>query len=83
MQFRFRDAPEWFGDHVFQYYIDELHRIHMAAKKGKEYNDKKFKEIAVEYFTDKGFEVWLDKDNLLWFDIDPNSPKWTFEILRS
>lgn len=83
MQFRFRDAPEWFHDHFLKYHVNELHSIHMAGKKSAEYNDKKFKQIAVEYFTLKGFEVWLDQDNYLWFDVDENSAKWTFEILRN
>ena len=83
MQFRFRDAPEWFRDHMLKYYINELHSIQMAAKKGKEYNDEQFKRIAVEFFTRKGFEVWLDKNNQLWFDVDPDSAEWTFEILRT
>lgn len=83
MQFRFRDAPEWFCDVIYKNYIDELHSIQMARKKSAEYSDEQFKRIAVEFFTNKGFEVWLDKDNLLWFDVDPNSANWTFEILRN
>jgi hypothetical protein len=82
MQFRFRDGPEWFHDHILKY-IDELHSIQMAGKKSKEYNDSEFKQIAVEFFTRKGFEVWLDKNNQLWFNIDPDSAEWTFEILRT
>jgi len=82
MQFRFRDGPEWFHDHILKY-IDELHSIQMAGKKSKEYNDSEFKQIAVEFFTNKGFQVWLDKNNQLWFDIDPDSARWTFEILRT
>jgi hypothetical protein len=42
-----------------------------------------FKEIALDYFSNKGFTVWLDEENHLWFDVDSNSPKWTFEILRN
>jgi hypothetical protein len=83
MQFRFRDAPEWFHNHFVNYYVDELHSIQMAGKKSKEYIDSEFKQIAVEFFTNKGFEVWLDENNLLWFDVDPDSAKWTFEILRT
>lgn len=83
MQFAFRDAPEWFGDHILKYYIDELHNIQMARKKSKEYNDEHFKRIAVEFFTNKGFEVWLDKNNQLWFDVDQTESKWTFEILKN
>ena len=82
MQFRFRDAPEWFYGHILKY-IDELHSIQMAGKKTKEYNDSVFKQIAVEFFTKKGFKVWLDKNNQLWFDVDANSAEWTFEILRT
>lgn len=82
MQFRFRDGPEWFHDHIFKY-IDELHSIQMAGKKSAEYNDELFKRTAVEFFTRKGFTVWLDENNLLWFDVDPNSAEWTFEILRN
>ena len=33
MQFAFRDAPEWFYDHLIKYYIDELHSIQLAGKK--------------------------------------------------
>jgi hypothetical protein len=55
----------------------------MAAKKNEEYNDLKLKEIVVEFFTNKGFTVWLDKENHLCFDVDPDSAKWTYEILRS
>lgn len=83
MQFRFRDGPEWFHDHIVKYYIDELHSIQMAGKKSAEYNDELFKRTAVEFFTRKGFKVWLDKNNQLWFDIDPDSAEWTFEILRT
>ena len=82
MQFRFRDGPEWFHDHILKY-IDELHSIQMAGKKSSKYNDEQFKRIAVEFFTRKGFTVWLDKNNHLWFDVDPDSAKWTFEILRT
>ena len=82
MQFRFRDGTEWFHDHIVKY-IDELHSIQMAGKKSKEYNDSEFKQIAVEFFTNKGFQVWLDKNNQLWFDINPDSARWTFEILRT
>lgn len=52
-------------------------------KKSAEYNDQKFKEMAVEFFTNKGFTVWLNQDNHLCFDVDPDSAKWTFEILRN
>lgn len=83
MQFSFRDAPEWFSDHILKYYIDELHSIQMAGKKSKEYNDEQFKQIAVEFFTDKGFTVWLNKNKQLWFDVDQTDSKWTFEILRN
>ena len=83
MQFRFREAPEWFYGHLIEHYIDELHRIQMAGKKSSKYNDEQFKRIAVEFFTNKGFEVWLDKNHQLWFDVDPDSAKWTFEILRT
>jgi hypothetical protein len=82
MQFRFREAPKWFHDHILNYYTDELHAI-QAALTVPDYNDRKFKEVAVEFFTSKGFTVWLDQDNHLWFDVDPNSTKWTFEILRN
>jgi len=83
MNFAFGDAPEWFRDHILKYYIDELHTIQKAAKTIPVYNDQKFKEIAVTYFTKRGFTVWLDQDNQLWFDVDANSPKWTFEILKN
>jgi hypothetical protein len=55
----------------------------MAAKKSAEYDDLKLKEMAVEFFTNKGFTVWLDKNNQLCFDVDPDSARWTYEILRS
>jgi hypothetical protein len=83
MQFAFRDAPEWFYAHIIKCYIDELHSIQMAGKKNSEYNDEQFKRIAVEFFTNKGFTVWLNQAGQLWFDVDPNSTKWTFEILRT
>ena len=83
MQFRMKNAPKWFCDVIFKHYTDELHAINMAAKTMPDYDDKKFKDIAVEFFTKKGFTVWLDKENRLCFDLDPDSPKWTFEILRS
>ena len=79
MQFRMKNAPKWFCDVIYKHYIDELH----AIEQDPNYNDQKFKEIAVEYFTCEGFTVWLDKENRLCFDVDPDSPKWTFEILRS
>lgn len=83
MQFAFRDAPEWFYAHIIKCYIDELHSIQMAGKKNSEFNDEQFKRIAVEFFTNKGFTVWLNQAGQLWFDVDPNSTKWTFEILRT
>jgi hypothetical protein len=83
MQFAFRDAPEWFYAHIIKCYIDELHSIQMAGKKNSEYNDEQFKRIAVEFFTNKGFTVWLNQAGQLWFDVDPNSTKWTFEIIRT
>jgi hypothetical protein len=83
MQFAFRDAPEWFHDHILKCYIDELHSIQMAAKKGSKYNDEQFKRIAVEFFTNKGFTVWQNAAGQLWFAVDPDSAKWTFEILRT
>ena len=83
MQFRFREAPKWFHDHVLNYYTEELHNIQKAANTEPIYSDQKFKEIAVDYFTSKGFTVWLDADNHLWFDVDPDSAKWTWEILRN
>ena len=83
MQFRFKNAPEWFCDVIYKHYIDELHSIHKAGKKSAEYNDEQFKRIAVEYFTNKGFTVWLDINNQLCFDVDPDSARWTYEILRS
>lgn len=83
MQFSFRDAPEWFYNHLIEHYIDELHSIQMAGKKTKEYNDEQFKRIAVEFFTNKGFTVWQNEAGQLWFDVDQNDTKWTFEILRT
>jgi hypothetical protein len=83
MQFAFREAPEWFCNIIYKHYIDELHTIEQVAKTIPDYNDQRFKEIAVDYFTRKGFTVWLDQDNHLWFDVDPDSAKWTFEILRN
>ena len=83
MQFRFKNAPKWFCDLIYKYYIDELHSNYMAAKKSAEYDDLKLKEMAVEFFTNKGFTVWLDKNNQLCFDVDPDSARWTYEILRS
>lgn len=83
MRFAFRDAPEWFSDHILKYYIDELHNIKMAAKKGSEYSDEHFKQVAVEFFTNKGFIVWQNNAGQLWFDVDPTDAKWTFEILRT
>ncbi len=83
MQFAFRDAPEWFSTHLMNSYIDELHAIEQVAKTDPNYNDQRFKQIAVEFFTSKGFTVWLDEENHIWFEVDQHSPKWTFEILRS
>ena len=83
MRFRFREAPEWFYTHVLNYYTEELHNIQKAAKTIPDYDDQRFKEIAVEFFTREGFTVWLDQDNHLWFDVDPDSTKWTFEIIRN
>jgi hypothetical protein len=82
MIFRFRDAPEWFTDHICNYYTKELHTIQKAANTEPTYSDQKFKKIAVNYFISKGFTVWLDQENHICFDIDQNSSKWTFEILR-
>jgi hypothetical protein len=83
MQFRMRNAPEWFCGAIYRYYINELHEIEKAAKTIPNYTDQRFKEIAVEYFAGKDFTVWLDADNHICFDVDPNSAKWTFEILRN
>lgn len=83
MQFHMKNAPNWFCNVIYKCYIDELHINYMAAKKNEEYNDLKLKEIVVEFFTNKGFTVWLDKENHLCFDVDPDSAKWTYEILRS
>ena len=47
MKFRFREAPEWFYDHVLNYYTEELHNIQKAANTEPTYSDQKFKEIAV------------------------------------
>lgn len=82
MQFRMRDAPEWFADHIFKYYTDELVKIQKSQQTVFD-NEKLFKRIAVDYFTDKGFTVWLDEENYIWFDVDPTSEHWTFEILRT
>lgn len=84
MQFRMRDAPEWFSTHLLEYYINELHEIQKKEKAiDPSHDDVKFKQLAVEYFTDKGLTAWLDKNNHIWFDVDPDSANWTFEILRS
>ena len=83
MQFRMRNAPKWFCDAIYRYYADELHEIEKAAKTIPNYTDQRFKQIAVDFFIHKGFTVWLDEENHLWFDVDSNSPKWTFEILRN
>ena len=82
MQFRFRDAPIWFSDHLMENYINELHKI-QKKQQTLFSNERRFKEIAVEFFTAKGFTVWLDTDNHLWFDVDFSGPEWTYEILRS
>jgi hypothetical protein len=78
-----RNAPEWFCNLIFRHYTEELHNIQKAANTEPTYSDQKFKEIAVDYFTEKGFTVWLDAENHICFDVDPNSAKWTFEILRN
>ena len=83
MRFRFREAPKWFHDHVLNYYTEELYNIQKAANIEPTYSDQKLKQITVDFFIDKGFTVWLDEDNQLWFDVDPDSTKWTFEILRN
>jgi hypothetical protein len=83
MQFRIRNAPEWFCNLIFRHYTEELHAIQKAANTEPTYSDQKFKEIAVEYFAGKGFTVWLDADNHICFDVDPDSAKWTWEILRN
>ncbi len=83
MQFSFRYAPKWFHDHILNYYTDELHAIQKAAETIPNYDDQRFKQIAVDFFTSKGFTVWLDESNHLWFEVDPDSANWTFEILRN
>jgi hypothetical protein len=83
MQFAFREAPKWFHDHILNYYTEELHNIQKAAKTIPDYDDQRFKQIAVDFFTSKGFTTWLNDENHLWFDVDPDSAKWTFEILRN
>lgn len=83
MQFAFRNAPEWFYDHIIKYYTDDLYRIQKTlGVDPKLHNNREFKQITVDYFTEKGFTVWLDEDDTLWFDIDQDSTKWTYEILR-
>jgi hypothetical protein len=83
MQFSFKYAPKWFHDHILNYYTDELHAIQKAAETIPDYDDQRFKQIAVDFFTSKGFTVWLDESNHLWFEVDPDSAKWTWEILRN
>jgi len=84
MKFRFRDGPVWFSDHVMENYINELHKIQKKQKTLiPDFNEIKFKQLAVDFFSMKGFTVWLDQDNHLWFDVDFTGPEWTFEILRS
>jgi len=83
VQFSFRYAPKWFHDHILNYYTDELHAIQKAAETIPNYDDQRFKQIAVDFFTSKGFTVWLDESNHLWFEVDPDSANWTFEILRN
>jgi hypothetical protein len=83
MQFSFMYAPKWFHDHILNYYTDELHAIQKAAETIPDYDDQRFKQTAVDFFTSKGFTVWLDESNHLWFEVDPDSAKWTFEILRN
>jgi len=84
MQFRFRDGPVWFSDHLMENYINELHELQKKAKTlAPDFNETEFKRIAVEFFTANGFKVWLDQDNHLWFDVNFTSPEWTYEILRS
>jgi len=83
MQFRMKNAPEWFCNVIYKHYIDELHDIHMQIKTTPNYTDLVFKEIALDYFSNKGFTVWLDQGNHLCFDLDPDNPKWFFEILRT
>lgn len=82
MKFRLRDAPEWFANHVINSYIDELHRIIEARKHNPKFNNLEFRQISCSFFKEKGFNVWLDDEGHLWFDIEQDSPKWTFEILR-
>ena len=83
MQFRMKNAPEWFRNVIYKHYINELHAIEQVAKTIPDYNDQKFKEIALDYFNNKGFTVWLDQGNHLCFDLDFDNPKWFFEILRT
>ena len=84
MQFCFRDGPVWFGDHLLENYINELHKIQKKAKAlAPDFDEIKFKKLSVEFFTSKGYTVWLDQDNHLWFDVDFTGPEWTFKILRS
>ena len=84
MQFRFRDGPVWFSEHLAENYMNELHRIQKKSKTiGSNFNEIRFKQIAVEFFSKKGFTVWVDSDLNLWFDIDFTGPEWTYEILRS
>lgn len=83
MQFRMKNAPEWFCNVIYKHYIDELHAIEQVAKTDPNHNDQRFKQIAVDFFIRKGFTVWIDQGNHLCFDVDPDSAKWTFEILRN
>lgn len=82
MQFRVRDAPEWFNDHLLSNYVNELHRVQETLKPEPGYTNLEFRQMACEFFKEKGFDVWLDEEGHLWFDIDANSPQWTFEILK-
>ncbi len=79
-----RDCPEWFNTLLINNYINELHIIkRKAEQEHSAYDDKQFKNIAVEFFKNKGFIVWLDEKNQLWFDINENDSRWTFEILAN
>ena len=84
MQFRFRDGPVWFSDHLMENYINELHEIQKKQKiLVPDFDEIKFKQLAVDFFSKKGFTVWVDSDLHLWFDVDFTGPEWTYEILRS
>ena len=83
MIFSFNEAPVWFYRWVQNVHIDNLHKLApMHTFNSTNWAEKK--KICAEYFNRSGITSWYNTiDDQIWFNVDENSPKWTFEILRS